>query len=111
MFRSFLIYCLIVVTLPLGALAQAASPQPLFIATPASSEVTGASDAAVHVAAKQKKCRIAILTGTPCFAAIMVQGVAAISGNLHERDASFFAAITLPKGVTTGSHLDPPRRG
>jgi hypothetical protein len=54
---------------------------------------------------------VAILTGAPCFAAIIVQGVAPVSGNLHERDALFAVPVALPDGVTTGGSLDPPRRG
>ena len=111
LFRNLLIYSLIAVILPWGALAQAAAPQALFSVVPASSEITQASYAAVHVTAKQKRCRVAILTGAPCFAAIIAQGRAAISGDLQERDALFMAAITLPKGVTTGGFLDPPRQG
>jgi len=109
LFRSFLIYGLIAVILPWGALAQAASP--VSSAAKASSEITMLSDAAAQAAPKLKRCRIAILTGAPCFAAIIVQGVAAISGNLHERDALFAVAVALPDGVTTGGSLDPPRRG
>lgn len=110
LFRSFLVSCLIVVILPWGALAQVASPQALFIAT-AASEITGASDAAAHVAAKQKRCRIAILTGTPCFPAIVDHGATTTCGNPHAGDAPFTVAIALPDGMETGSHLDPPRRG
>lgn len=109
--RHFLICCLIVAILPWGALAQAASPQALFTATPASSEITEASDAAVHVAAKQKRCRIAVLTGTPCFPAIVDHVATTTDGIRHAGDAPFALAIALPEGVTTGSHLDPPRRG
>ncbi|WP_162561671.1 hypothetical protein [Yoonia vestfoldensis] len=111
MCRSFLIYCLIVVTLPLGALAQAASPQALFVATPASNEITGVSDAAVHAGAKEKRCRIAILTGAQCFPAIVDHSATMMGGIPHANDAPFAVAIALPGGVTTGSHLDPPRRG
>lgn len=111
LFRSFLIYGLIAVILPWGALAQAASPQPVFSAAKPSNEITMLSDAAAQVAPKLKRCRIAILTGAPCFAAIIVQGVAPVSGNLHERDALFAVPVALPDGVTTGGSLDPPRRG
>ncbi len=108
MFRRLLIYCLIAVILPWGALAQAASPQAVFTATPTAGDITVKSDA---VAAKDKRCRIAILTGSPCFAAIVHCEAPTLNGIPHICDRPFAVVVALPEGVTTGGYLDPPRRG
>ena len=109
-FRQFFICCLITVILPWGAFAQAASPQALFIATAASSTIT-LSSADTVVTPQPKRCRIAILTGLSCFAAILGDGAMATGGGPQESTAPFSVVIPLPDGVKTSWPPDPPRLG
>lgn len=108
--RHFLICCLIAVILPWGAFVKAASPQAVTVATPAGSGISMLSADPV-MAPQPKRCRIAILVGLSCVAAILNDGAAVPGESPWESDAPFTMAIALPEGVATGGHLDPPRIG
>lgn len=114
--RHLIVYSLVLVLLPWGAWAHAAASSHGQLKSAPEIAASQTAVSAVdtdqrNIVTKPKRCRIAVLAGISCVADSVWHRPAAFDPSTQVQRNPYFAKVTLPRGVSTSVHLDPPRRG